>query len=619
MATPEQDNKEHARRFNEEVWGKSNLDAIDHLVADDFVGYNPARPEPLRGADGVREVAELLQAAFPDCEVELEQVLADGDWLTQRVTVSATHEGEFMGIAPTGKQVEITGISVTRFEDGKWVEGYELWDIFGLLQQLGITELPVDTTGEPEQSSTPTHSQPFSESAVENLREQARGEVLLPGGDGYDEARTIWNAMIDRRPAVSVRCAGTADVIGAVDFAREHDLLLSVKGGGHNVSGNAVCDDGIMVDLSQMTSVRVDPTAKTVRVEPGVTMADLDHETQAYGLATPGGVVSMTGVAGLTLGGGWGWLSRTYGLAIDNLRSVDIVTADGELRRVSEDENPDLFWGVRGGGGNFGIATSFEFDCYEVGPEVLAGLIVHPFEDAADLLRFHREVTAEAPDELCCYAAILTAPPEPFLPEEVHGSPVFAFALCYSGDVEEGERTVKSLRDYGDPIADLVDTYPYTAFQQILDDGYQPGVRNYWKSRFIDSLSDDAINLVLEYAESRPSPLTEILIEHQGGAITQIEPEATAYYHRDAELTFNILSRWEDPTEDEEHIEWTQQFFEAMAPYSANGVYVNFLGEEGEERVKAAYGDNYDRLVELKNTYDPDNLFRMNQNIKPTV
>lgn len=485
-----------------------------------------------------------------------------------------------------------------------------------------MTEAPppdAEQTERTDQTSTTTHSQPFSEGAVQDLTERSRGEVLVPETNGYDEARAVWNGMIDRRPAMIVRCAGTADVISAVNFARKHDLLLSVKGGGHNVSGNAVCKDGIMVDLSQMTSVRVDPAAKTVRVEPGVTMADLDHETQAYGLATPGGVVSTTGVAGLTLGGGWGWLSRTYGLTIDNLRSVDIVTADGELRHASEEENADLFWGVRGGGGNFGIVTSFEFDCYEVGPEVLAGLIIHPFEDAADLLRFHREFTDEASDELCCYAAILTAPPEPFLPEEVHGSPVFAFALCYSDDVEEGRQAVQSVRDYGDPIADLVDTYPYTAFQQILDDAYEPGARNYWKSQFIDPLPDDAIDRLVEYADTRPSPLTEILIEHQGGATTRVDPGATAYPHRDAELTLNILSRWDDPAEDEDHIEWTQEVFEGMAPYSADGVYVNFLGEEGKERVKAAYGDNYDRLVELKNKYDPENLFRMNQNIESTV
>lgn len=595
-----------------------DLDALDEVLAENVVARWPGL-EPVRGREAYKETIRMFRSAFSDFTVKDHDVIAEGNTVSRHFTVQGTHDGDFMGVKPTGKSVEGVGMNVARFEDGKVVEEITSTDMFGLFEQLGAVTPPADAVEETDETLTTSRSPSLSADAIQTLTEQFRGEALFPGDDGYDDARTVWNEMIDRRPAVIARCAGTADVISAVNVAREHDLLLSVNGGGHNVSGNAVCDDGLMIDLSPMTSVRVDPDAETVRVEPGVTMADLDHETQAFGLATPGGVVSTTGVAGLTLGGGWGWLSRTYGLTIDSLRSVDIVTADGELLHASEDENADLFWGVRGGGGNFGIVTSFEFDCYEVGPEVLAGLIIHPFKDAADLLGFHREFIAEAPDELCCYAAILTAPPEPFLPEDVHGSPVFAFALCYSGDVKEGEEVVQSLRDYGDPLADLVDTYPYTAFQQILDEGYEPGARNYWKSQFVDPLPDEAIDLVIEYANSRPSPLTEILIEHQGGAITQVESEATAYPHRDAELAFNILSRWEDPAEDEEHVEWTQRFFEAMAPYSADGVYVNFLGREGEERVKAAYGDNYDRLVELKNRYDPENRFRMNQNIESTV
>lgn len=464
-----------------------------------------------------------------------------------------------------------------------------------------------------------THAVPVDERAISDLQERFRGALLQSEDEGYDDARQIWNGMIDRRPRLIAQCSGVADVIAAVNFARTHDLRLAVKAGGHNVAGNAICDDGLVIDLSQMTSVRVDPDEKTARVEAGVTMGDLDHETQAFGLATPGGVISTTGVAGLTLGGGWGWLSRSHGLAIDNLQAVDVVTAAGDLVHASETENEELFWGIRGGGGNFGIVTSFEFALHEVGPELLSGLILYPFDDATDLLRFHREFASAAPDELCCYAVIMTAPPEPFIPEEAQGTPVVGFAVCYAGDVEEGKQALQPLREVGEPIVDLIDTYPYTVFQQMLDAGYAPGARNYWKSQFIEPLSDEAIDLVVEYAATRPSPFTEILIEHLGGAITHTESAATAYPHRDAPFTFNVFPRWEDPTEDEEHIAWAHRFFEAMTPHLAEGVYVNFLSQEGEERVKAAYGDNYERLVELKTTYDPDNLFQMNQNIKPSL
>ena len=463
------------------------------------------------------------------------------------------------------------------------------------------------------------HTTPLDESAVEDLKERFRGPLLRPSDVGYDPSRTIWNAMIDRRPAVIAQCAGTADVIASVDFAREHDLLVAVKAGGHNVAGNAICDDGLVIDLSMMKSVRVDPEAQTVQVEPGVLLGELDHETQAFGLVTPAGLVSTTGVAGLTLGGGWGWLSRTYGLTIDNLRSVDIVTADGELRHASDDENEDLFWGIRGGGGNFGIVTSFEFDCHEVGPEVLGGPIFHPFEDAADLLRFHREFTANAPDELCCYAAITSAPPAPFLPEEVHGTTVLAFILCYSGPIEEGEQVVQELREFGDPIADLVGPMPYTDLQQIFDEDLKAGARNYWKTQLVEPLPDEAIDIVVDRASSRPTPTSDIVLEHLGGAIDRVGPEETAFRHRGGAFSFNVFPRWTDPEDDEAHISWANEFIDAIAPYATDGVAVNFLSREGDERVKAAYGDNYDRLVALKNEYDPENLFQMNQNIEPTA
>lgn len=460
---------------------------------------------------------------------------------------------------------------------------------------------------------------PVDENTVTEFQRQFRGTLLRPADAGYDEARTIWNAMIDREPALIAQCAGVTDVIASVTFARENDLLLSVKAGGHNVAGNAICDGGLVIDLSPMRSVRIDPDAKTVRVEPGVTLGELDHETQAFGLATPAGIVSTTGVAGLTLGGGWGWLSRTYGLTIDNLRSVDVVTAHGELVHASDKENEDLFWGIRGGGGNFGIATSFEFDVHEVGPEVLGGMIVHSFDDAADVLRFHREFTADAPDELCCYAAIMTAPPVPFLPVEVHGTTVVALVLCYSGPIEEGEEAVQPLREFGDPIVDLVEPVPFTAMQQMFDEELGPGYRNYWKTQLIEPLPDEAIDIVIERAGSLPSPETQIVFEHIGGEIARVDPAATAYRHRNVPFSFNILPRWTDPEDDDAIISWAQEFLEEVAQYSTSGVAPNFLSLEGDERVKAAYGANYDRLVELKNKYDPENLFRMNQNIEPSV
>ncbi|NBB85071.1 MAG: FAD-binding protein [Bacteroidetes bacterium] len=470
------------------------------------------------------------------------------------------------------------------------------------------------------EATTLTNGQAVLEAeTAHDFEERLRGSLLHPGDEGYDDARTVWNGMIDKRPALIARCAGTANVINAVNLAREHDLLTAVRGGGHNVAGNAVCDGGLMVDCSPMKSVRVDPDTRTARVEPGVTLGELDHETQAFGLATSTGQVSMTGIAGLALGGGWGWLSRTYGLTIDNLRSVDIVTADGELLHASEDENKYLFWGIRGGGGNFGVVTSFAFQLHEVGPEVLAGMIVHPVEEAADLLRFHRAFTAEAPDELCCYAAIIGAPPAPFLPEEVHGTTVVVFALCYSGSIEAGKQAVQPLRNVGDSIIDLIQPMPFTAVQQMFDADYGPGARNYWKTQLVDPLPDEAIDIVVERANPLPTPDTKIVLEHLGGAIAQVDLGATAYRHRDAVFSFSIFSRWNDPEDDEAMIAWARKFMDALAPFATDGVGVNFLSQEGDERVKAAYGANYDRLVDLKNAYDPENLFQMNQNIPPTA
>ncbi len=452
---------------------------------------------------------------------------------------------------------------------------------------------------------------------VESFGDQLRGEVLQPGDEGYDDARTVWNAMIDKEPALIARCKGTADVIGAVNFARDLDLLIAVKGGGHNIAGDAVCDDGLMIDLSAMNHVRIDPESKTARVGGGATWGDFDHEAQAFGLATTGGIVSSTGVAGLTLGGGLGHLDRKYGLASDNLRSVDIVTADGELVHASEDENRDLFWGIRGGSSNFGIVTSFEFDLHEVGPEVLAGPIVHRYEDAADVFRFYRDFMREAPDEIQCYAFFSKGSAELGLPEPLHGETVFILFPSYAGDIETGREELASLRDFGDPIADVVQPMPYTALQSFVDERWEKGARNYWKSRFFDELTDEAIDTIVEYCDSSAPFMSVFTDGWLGGAISRPDHDATAFPHRDKAFSFTIAMRWEDPTRDDELITWAREFHEALEPYASDGVYVNLLGQDDSERVPDAYGERYDRLRELKREWDPENLFRSNQNIEP--
>ena len=454
-------------------------------------------------------------------------------------------------------------------------------------------------------------------STVETLDDRLRGAVLCPGDDGYDDARTVWNAMIDRKPAVIARCTGTADVIAAVDVARERDLLLSVKGGGHNVAGLAVCDDGLMIDLSQMNGVRVDPDARTARVGGGAVWGDVDHETQAFGLATTGGIVSSTGVGGLTLGGGLGYLARKYGLTHDNLRSVDVVTADGELVHASEDENPELFWGIRGGGGNFGVVTSFEFDLHEVS-EVLAGPIIHRYEDAAEALRFYREFMTDAPDEVQCYAVFGKGSPEMGLPEPLHGETVLLLLPCYAGPIETGGEVLRPLREFGDPIVDAVEPMPYVALQRMLDERNEAGHRNYWKSRNYRELTDEAIETLVDYCDS-DAPFFSVFVEWMEGAIGRADADATAFPHRDKAFDISVLQLWSDPGRDDEYIGWAREFHEAMEPHAVDGVYVNYLDDDEAERVPEAYGERYERLVDLKNEWDPDNLFRMNQNIEPTV
>ncbi len=453
--------------------------------------------------------------------------------------------------------------------------------------------------------------------AIEELRAAFRGALLRPGDDGYDAARRVWNGMIDRRPGLIARCTGVADVIAAVNFARENDLLVAVRGGGHNVSGNAVCDGGLMIDCSPMKGIRVDPVRRTAVAQSGVTWGEFDRETQVFGLATTGGTVSTTGIAGLTLGGGVGILMSKYGLVVDNLLAVDLVTPDGQFVRASADENADLFWGVRGGGGNFGVATAFEYQLHPVGPIVLGGMAIYPAEQARELLHFYRKFTAEAPDELGTLLVFLTAPPAPFIPPDLQGKPAVAIILGYAGSVEDGQRAVEPLRAFGPPAVDLIQPMPYTAVQQLLDAGVPPGLQVYLKSEHLAELSDAVIDTLVAHTATVTSPLTAVALVPLGGAVARVPEDATAFSFRDVPYDYIIFTVWEDPAESERHIAWTRAFAGTMERFSV-GVYVNEMMNEGEARVRAAYKPaTYDRLVALKNRYDPTNLLRMNQNIKP--
>jgi FAD/FMN-containing dehydrogenase len=462
----------------------------------------------------------------------------------------------------------------------------------------------------------------MSETAVAPLQEldgNFSGELIRPGDIGYDSARRIFNAMIDRRPALIARCSGVADILAALDFAQTRDLPVAVRAGGHGVAGNAICDDGVVLDLSPMQGVRVDPERRTARVNGGVLWGEFDRETQAFGLATPGGRVSTTGVAGLTLGSGSSWLERKHGLAVDNLLSVDVVTADGRLLTASEEENDDLFWGLRGGSGNFGIATSFEFRLHPIGPIVVGGFLLYHAERGAEGLRFYRDFIAEAGDDVGGSPAFLTGPPAPFLPQHLHGVPLFCFIVCYFGPLEQAEAALRPLREFGPPELDLVEPMPYTALQRLIDDANPPGRQNYWKAEFIRDLSDDAIDTIVEHAAGVTSPFSLVVLEPKGGAIARRPEDATPLGRRDAAYAFYIFSMWDDPGEAERHVAWTREFAEAMEPYTTTGIYLNFTSDTGEGRVRSTYGpEKYDRLVALKDKYDPTNFFRFNQNIKPS-
>jgi len=454
---------------------------------------------------------------------------------------------------------------------------------------------------------------------ITGLQDNFRGELLRRDGAGYEDTRRVWNGSIDRFPGVIARCAGVADVIDSVIFAREHGLPLAVRGGGHSFPGLSVCDGGMVVDLSPMKGIRVDPGARTARAQAGVLLGELDRETQAFGLAVPAGIVTHTGLAGLTLGGGIGWLMRKYGLTIDQLLSVDVVTAEGELVKASETENPDLFWGIRGGGGNFGIVTDFEFRLNPVGPIVLAGPIFWPIEESPNVLRFYRDWIAEAPDELMTIVIHRKAPPLPFVPRELHGKLVVGVVCCYAGTVEEGEKVVKPLKRFGSPVLDLCAPKPFLAHQAMFDASFQHGWWYYMRACDVAELTDEVIDITVEHSLKINSPLTAFPIWQRGGAAGRVGEDQTAFGGRSAGYTFNITAATETAEGFDEEREWVRNFWSALEPYHM-GVYVNFLMEEGEERIRQAYGaKKYDRLKALKRRYDPDNLFRLNQNIRPDV
>jgi len=458
----------------------------------------------------------------------------------------------------------------------------------------------------------------LQEEAVRKFKESLRGELIGIGDAGYDDARSIWNAMIDRRPALIASCLGVADVVTCVNFAREHGITLSIKGGGHNISGLAVCDGGLMLDLSRMRGVWVDPSTRTAHAQGGCLLGDVDRETQVHGLAAVLGFISNTGIAGLTLGGGFGYLTRRFGWTSDNVLSMDVVTAGGRVVRASEKENSDLFWALRGGGGNFGVVTNFEYRLFPVGPEIIAGAIAWPAEDARRVLDMYRSFTEQAPRELTCVAALRMAPPAPWLAKEIHGKPIVALFFCHNGTVSEGEKLAAPIKAFGSPVGDIIQRRSYVSQQSLLDATQPKGRRYYWKSEYLPTLEPELLAKAIEYSGGMLSPHSVILLFQIDGELNLLSDAHSAVGNRTARSVFNIAASWEKVEDDHANIEWARAAWRDLRRFSTGGTYVNFLTEEeGDERIRAAYGNNYQRLAEAKSKWDPDNLFRMNKNIAP--
>ncbi len=454
--------------------------------------------------------------------------------------------------------------------------------------------------------------------ALDALSASLRGAVYHRGDREYDEARTTWNSMVERFPGFVIRALGASDVQKAVNFVRNAGLVMSVRSGGHQIAGHAVADETVMLDLSHMRSVHVDPIAKTARVAPGAMLGDVDRETQAHGLVVPTGINSTTGIAGLTLGGGFGWTTRKFGMTIDNLISAEVVTAEGEIVTASASNHPELFWAIRGGGGNFGVVTSFEFQLHELGPDVLSGLVVHPIKKAPDLLAEYAKIADGSPDELTVWSVMRKAPPLPFLPEEWHGREVLIFATCYAGPMEDGEKAMAGLRALGEPIADVISPHKFVDWQAAFDPLLTPGARNYWKSHDFETLSSEGIKGLLDAIATLPDPACEVFIAHVGGAMARVDADATAYPQRSAHFIMNVHTRWEDPTKDSACVDWARDLYDKMKPHSTGSAYVNFMPEDEADHMAGAYGANGDKLSKIKGRYDPDNLFRVNHNILPS-
>ena len=456
----------------------------------------------------------------------------------------------------------------------------------------------------------------MSARTIAEFREQVRGEVIAPGEDGYDEARSVHNGMIDRRPGVVVRVANAGDVMATVTYARENELDLSIRGGGHSAPGFGTNDDGVVVDFSMMRGVRVDPATKTARAEGGVTWGDFNAATHAFGLATTGGIISTTGIAGLTLGGGIGYLSRGYGLSLDNLVSADVVTADGTFVVASKDENPDLFWALRGGGGNFGVCTSLEYQLHPVN-DVYWGPMFYEIEETENVLRFYRDFIKDAPEEMGAFPAFQVAPPLPFIPEDRHGDLFVAIVACWAGPPEEGERQFRRFHEVAEVKAELVGPVPYPAINAAFDGLFPKGIRQYWKGNFVKELSDEAIAAHVEHGSKTPTVSSTMHLYPIDGACHRVGADETAFGHRDANFAMVVVSAWGDPADDEANTQWVRDYSDAISPHSEQGGYINFMAADDDTRIQANYGQNYDRLVAVKRKYDPDNLFKVNQNIKP--
>jgi FAD/FMN-containing dehydrogenase len=455
--------------------------------------------------------------------------------------------------------------------------------------------------------------------ALDEFRGALRGEVVSPEDPGYDEARAVWNGMIDSLPALIARCTSVGDVVAGVRLARDHDLLVAIRGGGHNVAGTGTCDGGLVIDLSPMHDVTVDPGTRRVRAGAGATWGDVDRATQRHGLAVTGGVVSSTGIAGLTLSGGLSWQRRRDGMTVDNLLAAELVAADGRLIRASADEHPDLLWALRGGGGNFGVVTSFEYEAHPLGPDVYCAQVAYPFDQARHVLAGWRDALIDSPDEISSDADLWSLPAAPEVPVELHGAPVAIVEAVYAGPVAEGERALAPLRRLGDPLFDESGALPFLELQTKLDELAPAGLRYYWKSLYVDGLGDELLDLIVDRTAERPSPMGPVVIRQLGGALARVPADATAFGDRGAPFNVSVDSIWEDPADDDANVEWTRDLWDELHRYSSGQAYLNFPGrlEEGEQLLRASYGANYDRLVDVKTTYDPTNLFRVNQNIEP--